>query len=150
MQETGLPFVAHMLALGKTVRFASATDGAPTPWLKFVYDVPHIDAGLVDHLRRYKDANPDLGVVGIDTLAHIRDEPKSRNEQWYQKDTKLMLPFQRLANELQIAIIIITHDRKSSADYFLSQVGGTHGFTGIADAVIGLSGSPKDEKRRFR
>ena len=56
----------------------------PTPWLKFVYDVPHIDAGLVDHLRRYKDANPDLGVVGIDTLAHIRDEPKSRNEQWYQ------------------------------------------------------------------
>jgi hypothetical protein len=86
----------------------------PTPWLKFVYDVPHIDAGLVDHLRRYKDANPDLGVVGIDTLAHIRDEPKSRNEQ------------------------------------FLSQVGGTHGVTGIADAVIGLSGSPKDEKRRLQ
>ena len=61
-----------------------------------------------------------------------------------------MLPFQKLANELQIAIIIITHDRKSSADYFLSQVGGTHGVTGIADAVIGLSGSPKDEKRRLQ
>ena len=43
-----------------------------------------LKSGLVDHLRRYKDANPDLGVVGIDTLAHIRDEPKSRNEQWYQ------------------------------------------------------------------
>jgi hypothetical protein len=57
-----------------------------------------------------------------------------------------MLPFQKLANELQIAIIIITHDRKSSADYFLSQVGGTHGLTGIADAVS----SPKDEKRRLQ
>ena len=88
-------------------------------------------------LENYLKANSGIGLVIIDTLArfaHIED----MND--YTITTNAMARLKRIADDLNIAIILIHHAKKtgkqtSGADWMESALGST-GLTGATDSTI--------------
>jgi hypothetical protein len=88
-------------------------------------------------------------LVIVDTLARIQDSPKG-NDNKYLVDYQLVGSLQELGLEMGIAIVLITHVRKSGAGKVraadpLEEVSGTMGLTGAADVVLVLS-KTREEK----
>ncbi|MBY0362985.1 MAG: AAA family ATPase [Phreatobacter sp.] len=118
-------------------------DGEPPENLHFATTCPPLDgdrAGAVAAIRAWAaDADRPLLVV-IDVLQRIRP-PADRSARLYADDYGVTLPLKRLADELGIAVVVITHTRKSSGEDGadpIDQVSGTLGLTGAADHIMVL------------
>ena len=97
-----------------------------------------LDRGGLDAIRRWAGdvANPRL--VIIDVFARVRPERKSTDTQ-YDADYHAMQSLHGLANELGLAVVVVTHVRKLDAEDPLDTVSGTLGFAGAADSVLVLN-----------
>lgn len=125
-------------------RLALMLDGREPPAnLFFSTACPPLDgdaAGAVAAIRSWALSAESPAVVVIDVLQRIRP-PADRNSRLYADDYGVTLPLKRLADELGIAILVITHTRKSGADDGadpIDQVSGTLGLTGAADHIMVL------------
>ena len=98
---------------------------------------PRIDEGGIDKIREWLDQHPDARLVVIDTLAKVRPRGIA-NKDAYQADTDALTELHALANELSIAIVVVHHTRKASADDWLDSISGTTGLTGTADSLLVL------------
>jgi hypothetical protein len=114
-----------------TIRAGAAWPSA----LSFICELPRADEGGVEIVRSWivQAANPRL--VIIDTLAKVRPG-KGRDEGSYDADYKAVTIWKALADEFNIAIVLVHHVRKMVADDPLEMISGTNGLTGAADAVI--------------
>jgi len=106
--------------------------------LSFICELPRADEGGVEIVRSWimQAANPRL--VIIDTLAKVRPG-KGRDEGSYDADYKAVTIWKALADEFNIAIVLVHHVRKMVADDPLEMISGTNGLTGAADAIIILN-----------
>lgn len=110
------------------------------PWpvgLLFEFDVPPLDQGGLDKLRQLC-ARHNIGVLIIDVFQKVRPA-KRGGESEYAHDYRSLSMLQKLALELDIAIIVVHHMRKLDAADPLDCVSGTTGLTGAADAIITVS-----------
>ena len=96
----------------------------------------------IDDLRKYLDKNPDTILVVVDTLEKIRPVLQIGANP-YSHDYAAIAPFQDIAAEYSIGILIIHHTRKASSDNPLHRVSGTQGLTGAADQIMVLERNPK-------
>lgn len=120
--------------------------------LAFVYeDVQPVDRGLIEQLRAWIDGTQQPRLVIIDTLAHIKGKV-ARGEDAYTADTRFMKPLHDLAMEKGIAILAITHTRKSGQyapdDPFENTIGSQAQF-GNADAGWIITGKRSSETKTF-
>jgi hypothetical protein len=106
--------------------------------LSFICELPRADEGGVEIVRSWivQAANPRL--VIIDTLAKVRPG-KGRDEGSYDADYKAVTIWKALADEFNIAIVLVHHVRKMVAEDPLEMISGTNGLTGAADAIIILN-----------
>ncbi|MBD8550682.1 phage NrS-1 polymerase family protein, partial [Sphingomonas sp. CFBP 8764] len=116
------------------IRAGAAWPGA----LSFICELPRADEGGIEIVRSWivQAANPRL--VIIDTLAKVRPG-KGRDEGSYDADYKAVTIWKALADEFNIAIVLVHHVRKMVADDPLEMISGTNGLTGAADAIIILN-----------
>lgn len=119
--------------------------------LSMVYKVAPVDSGLIPQLEGWISTTPDPRMIIIDTLQHVKGKV-SRGEDAYAADTRFTKPLHDLAVKHGIAIICVTHTRKSSGfaldDPFDAVIGSTAQY-GNSDAGWIISGKRDDDKKQF-
>lgn len=108
--------------------------------LKFLCELPRANEGGIELVRNWIEQADNPRLVIIDTLALVR-QGKGRDEQNYDADYRAVTPWKQLADEYNIAVILVHHVRKLAAEDPLEMISGTNGITGAADAVLVLNRS---------
>jgi hypothetical protein len=98
--------------------------------------LPALDAWLKDH--------PRVKLVIIDTLGRVKPA-RGHNQDSYAHDTIVISALQKIANDHQLALILVHHTKKAGATDFVDEVSGTFGLTGAADCVAVLARQGRGE-----
>lgn len=113
--------------------------------LEFLYTFPRLGEGAIEALDFYTKT---FGVVIIDVLGRIlpAQTPARKSLSEYQEITDTFGPIQQLAQDRGVAIVMIDHVRKASADDAGDTVIGSQGKIGVADHALIYSrkGEEKD------
>lgn len=119
--------------------------------LSMVYKVAPVDAGLIQQLEGWINTTLNPKLIIIDTFQHVKGRV-ARGEDAYAADTRFTKPLHDLAVAHGIAIICITHTRKSSGfaldDPFDAVIGSTAQY-GNSDAGWIISGKRDENKKQF-
>lgn len=103
--------------------------------LHLATSLPRLDEDGLEWLEDWIVSNEPALVI-IDTLAAVR--PRNGPEHSYDADYSALTPLQKLAGELELAIVVIHHLRKMKSDDPLDTISGTTGLTGAVDSVLVL------------
>jgi len=102
-------------------------------------------------LKNYLNANKRIGLVIIDTLARFTN---IEDFNAYAGTTNTMTPLKKIADDLNIAVIVIHHARKTRSDTgdtdWMESALGSTGFTGAADNIIYIKRNRSKEKTTAR
>ncbi len=90
-------------------------------------------ADIEDWLYKHKEAR----LVVIDTLAKVRPMTTS-NSSGYSDDYAIMTPLKAIAEDNNVAILVIHHLRKMGAPDVMDTISGTTGLTGATDCNMVL------------
>lgn len=124
--------------LQQRLRIVLEGDTAPAG-LHFDTSWPLLHDGGLDQLDKWLD-NHDGRLVVVDVLTKIRGTV-SEKEDRYTADYRAMTGLKVLADNHGVAIVVVHHTRKATAEDFLDMVSGTHGLAGAADTVAVLARS---------
>jgi hypothetical protein len=97
---------------------------------------PRLGEGGLEAIEAWLISRPDARLVIVDTLEKIRTKSAGRNV--YREDYEAVEPLLSLATQYNVAVLVVHHLRKGSADDPLDEVSGSHGLTGGADGVLVL------------
>jgi hypothetical protein len=111
-----------------------------------IYKLPPMDQGCIEWLQHYVDNLPSLGVIIIDTLAKIRGANR-KDEGQYAGDHRTMSALLEFAHKTGIAIIVIHHVRKQTAEDIFDTISGTLGLNGGADTLAVLTRAGDEQLR---
>ena len=106
----------------------------PPENLFFSISAGTIADGLLDQIRNFQQLHPKLSLVAVDTFQLIRNN----REISYAGDYEEVRQLKALAEELQIALLLVHHLRKKKDKDPLNRLSGTNGISGAADAVFVL------------
>ncbi len=106
-------------------------------------------ARLIDLLRAYCRAHPDVRLIVIDTLARIRP-PQPRHRGAYDWDYAVGAKLKEVADEFRVALVAVTHTRQMAAADFVEAVSGTSGLTGAADTIVVLDRARGQDDGRLK
>lgn len=119
--------------------------------LSHAYRSATVDTGLIEQLEGWINAASDPKLIIIDTLQHVKGKV-ARGEDAYAADTRFMKPLHDLAIAKGVAIVAITHTRKSNGfvldDPFDAVIGSTAQY-GNSDAGWLIGGKRDDNKKTF-
>jgi len=117
-----------------------------TPFTRFTvyFDAPRIAQGLEQKIKTWHDTHPDARLVVLDILARIRPAQQSQNS--YQDDYNAMVTLQKLATELHLTILVVTHTRKAPAEDPFDELNATTGLLGAADGGMVLRRARGEDK----
>jgi len=119
-------------------RMLTLLAGAPGPdTLTLATTCPPLPNGGDTHIASWLDRNPTARMVVIDVFAKMRGAPPP-GASAYEADYAAVGRAKHLADTYNIAVVLVHHVRKAGADDFLTEVSGTNGLAGAADAVLVL------------
>ena len=114
-------------------------DGEPAPErLHLVTEWPRLDEGADAALDAWLTAHPTTRLVGIDVLARLRP-PSNGNGNLYQLDYWTLASLKAVADKHSVALVVVHHSRKATADDPLDTISGTAGLAGAADTALILT-----------
>lgn len=97
----------------------------------------------IEEIKEFVEDNPGTNLVVIDTVKHVRPAVNGRQAA-YEQDYTFLYDFQKLAMELQIAIVVVYHTGKAKRDDPLDEVQGTTGITAACDTIMVLRKKTRD------
>ena len=109
------------------------------PWprrLQFICEMPRLSAGGLDYLKQWIAAAEHPRLIIIDTFAMVRTPSTNRNQSMYDADYEAVKELRAVANQYNVAIVLVHHLRKQVADDAFDTVSGTLGLTGAPDTVL--------------
>lgn len=112
-------------------------DGPPPDDLTFGIDCPPLPVGGVEQITAWLDANPIARLIIIDVFAKVRGNPPI-GVSAYDADYLAVGHIKAIADRYGVAVVLVHHTRKQVSDDFLSDVSGTNGIAGAADATLVL------------
>lgn len=124
-------------------RLFQITEDAPAS-LHFANLSDKIGGGLEEQIKGFMVEYPDTNLVVIDTLQKVRGMTGEANP--YASDYRDLSKLKALADEKDIAILLIHHLRKMNDDDPLNMISGTTGISGATDSSFVL----KPQKRGSR
>jgi len=97
-----------------------------------------LDNGLADQIFDHMKTHPDTGVIVVDVFDHIRSGTAPRNKNAYQIDSAEVAKIKRIADSLNICILLIHHTTKARAntDPFLNISGSQGILAGVDEGMI--------------
>lgn len=114
----------------------------PSENLNFTLIANLIGSGLEDDLRECKKIFPNLKMVVIDTLQKIRSTTDAK----YGADYQELSVMKGLADSLEIAVILVHHNRKAHDSNPNNLILGTNGIAGCADGLLVLTRNGENAK----
>ncbi|MDP9608851.1 AAA family ATPase [Streptomyces demainii] len=122
-------------------RMGKLLGGQPAPaGLTLVTECPPLPQGGNEAIAGWLDRNPDARMVVIDVFAKMRG-PSIPGASAYDADYAAVGHAKRLADHYGVAVVLVHHVRKAGSDDFLTEVSGTNGLAGAADATLVLKRS---------
>ncbi|GAA0538762.1 AAA family ATPase [Saccharopolyspora thermophila] len=119
-------------------RMGKLLGGAPAPPdLTLATTCPTLPAGGDEAIAGWLERNPDARMVVLDVFAKIRGVPPAGMSA-YDADYAAVSRAKRIADQYGVAMVLVHHVRKMGSDDFLTEVSGTNGIAGAADAVLVL------------
>lgn len=119
-------------------RMGKILGGRPAPsGLTLATTCPPLPQGGNEAICQWLDRNPDARMVVIDVFAKMRG-PSNPGASAYDADYAAVGHAKRIADHYGIAIVLVHHVRKAGSDDFLTEVSGTNGLAGAADATLVL------------
>jgi hypothetical protein len=112
--------------------------GISQPWpkrLSFQTEMPRLAEGGIDFIRDWIEKAKRPRLVIIDTLAMVKT-PKTKVQTQYEADYDSVMELRRLANQHNVAIVLVHHLRKAEADDAFDTINGTLGLTGAPDTIM--------------
>jgi hypothetical protein len=98
---------------------------------------PPLPTGGTDYIAGWLDEHPGARLVVIDVFTKVRGLPPA-GVSAYEADYAAIGHVKRLADSYGVPIVLVHHVRKASSEDFLTEVSGTNGLAGSADAVLVL------------
>jgi hypothetical protein len=108
----------------------------PEQRLHLMYDWPRIDEGGIDAFDLWMDAHPATRIIVVDTYKRIKPRQVNKNLTLYESDYENLLPLQQWATRRGVAVVVIAHTRKASAEDANDEISGSTGLTGVADNLV--------------
>ncbi|WP_329023354.1 AAA family ATPase [Streptomyces sp. NBC_00690] len=119
-------------------RMGKLLGGQPAPaGLTLVTECPPFPQGGVEAIAQWLERNPDARMVVIDVFAKMRGQAPA-GVSAYDADYVSVGYAKRLADHYGIAVVLVHHVRKAASEDFLTEVSGTNGIAGAADATLVL------------
>ena len=115
-------------------RLFEITEDAPAN-VHFTTQSDILGKGLEEQLRTFLAEHPDTVLVIIDTLQMIRG---SNYDNTYANDYRDLSALKRIADAHGIAILLIHHLRKETADDVFNRISGTTAISGAVDSSFTL------------
>lgn len=115
-------------------RLFEITEDAPAN-VHFTTQSDILGKGLEEQLRTFLAEHPDTVLVIIDTLQMIRG---TNYDNTYANDYRDLSALKRIADAHGIAILLIHHLRKETADDVFSRISGTTAISGAVDSSFTL------------
>ena len=122
-------------------RLLQLTDEAP-PNAFFATAAEKLGQGLCEQIREFIHEHPDTALVAIDTFQIVRSGGQDIS---YASDYAEVRELKKLADELQISILLVHHLRKQGASDPLNKLSGTTGISGAMDAIFILDRGQRSE-----
>lgn len=120
-------------------RLRSLLSDEPAPErLTFSVECEPMTSGGSDRIAAWLAAHPDARLVIVDVFAKVRGPVDGRTDT-YTADYAAVGALKSLADRFGVAVVLVHHTRKASADDYLDSVSGTNGIAGAADAVMVLA-----------
>lgn len=129
-------------------RLNIVTGGATAPKnFHFVFsNVMPMNEGFLLQLEELLKAFPKIKVVVIDTLQFVKYR-QGKSESAYECDYRTGRDLKEFAEKKHLAVVVVTHTTKMiHIEDEMSNVSGTNGVTGAADAVVVLSKENRTDK----
>lgn len=129
-------------------RLNIVTGGAQAPKnFHFVFsNVMPMNEGFLLQLEELLKVFPNIKVIVIDTLQFVKYR-QGKSESAYECDYRTGRDLKEFAEKNHLAIVVVTHTTKMiHIEDEMSNVSGTNGVTGAADAVIVLSKEKRTDK----
>ncbi|MGW0597765.1 AAA family ATPase [Streptomyces sp. NPDC002776] len=119
-------------------RMGKLLGGQPAPaGLTLVTECPPFPQGGMEAIAQWLERNPDARMVVIDVFAKMRgNAPQGVSA--YDADYVAVGYAKRLADHYGVAVVLVHHVRKAGSEDFLTEVSGTNGIAGAADATLVL------------
>ena len=114
-------------------RLFEITEDAPAN-VPFTTQSDILGKGLEEQLRTFLDEHPDTVLVIIDTLQMVRPV----RDATYANDYRDLSALKQIADAHGIAILLIHHLRKESADDVFNRISGTTAISGAVDSSFTL------------
>lgn len=108
----------------------------------FVTSCYSLSDGLEEQIRNFANEHSDTVLIVIDTLQMVRQNLKDTS---YASDYKEIETIKKIADELQIAILLVHHMRKQDDRDPLNKLSGTNGIAGGADTIFTLDRSKRSQ-----
>ncbi|GAB3226539.1 hypothetical protein GCM10027447_16810 [Glycomyces halotolerans] len=105
--------------------------------LTIVTECPRLDRGGAEAIDGWLTAHPDAKLVVIDVFAKLRPAAAPGTGA-YDADYAAVGAIKRLADKHAVAIVCVHHIRKAGSEDYLTEVSGTNGIAGAADATLVL------------
>lgn len=119
-------------------RMRTLLDGTEAPEdLTIVTECPRLDRGGAEMIDGWLTAHPSARLVVVDVFAKIRPAAAPGSNA-YDADYAAIGHIKRLADKHAVAFLVVHHVRKAGSEDFLSEVSGTNGIAGAADATLVL------------
>ncbi|OEV31529.1 DNA repair protein RadA [Streptomyces nanshensis] len=122
-------------------RMGKLLGGQPAPsGLTLTTTCPPLPQGGNEAICQWLDRHPDARMVVIDVFAKMRG-PSAPGASAYDADYAAVGHAKRIADHYGVAVVLVHHVRKAGSDDFLTEVSGTNGLAGAADATLVLKRS---------
>ncbi|MFI7409272.1 AAA family ATPase [Streptomyces sp. NPDC049627] len=119
-------------------RMGKLLGGQPAPaGLTLVTECPPFPQGGTEAIAQWLERNPDARMVVIDVFAKMRGQSPA-GVSAYDADYVAVGYAKRLADHYGVAVVLVHHVRKAGSEDFLTEVSGTNGIAGAADATLVL------------
>ena len=108
----------------------------------FVTSCCSLADGLEEQIRNFVKEHSDTVLIVIDTLQMVRQNSRDTS---YASDYKEIETIKKIADELQIAILLVHHMRKQDDKDPLNKLSGTNGIAGGVDTILTLDKSKRSQ-----
>jgi len=122
-------------------RLLSITDDVPANAF-FAVAAKTLADGLAEQIRQFVSEHPDTALVSVDTFQMVRG---GETEPSYAGDYQEIRQIKKLADELEISLLLVHHLRKQGDSDPLNKLSGTTGISGAVDAVFVLDKSKRNQ-----
>lgn len=122
--------------------------------LHLVFESERLGNGLLEQLTSWKELHTDTTAVIVDTLGRVKGG-QTKNSDAYTADTVALAPLQTWALKNGVALICVTHLRKSSSARYeadtdpFERITGSNAQFGVADTAWIIAGKRGSDEMRF-